>query len=830
MKETQIKRPVLVHSQTVAPNDSDGKTAKKRIPYKKTPYKRWKIAGTPKHITPKHKLLMYVTTAAIFAYVFWRLFFTMPLQYGIPSIFMGILLFVAELASFVIALSNFREATHYIDPALPEIPLSWYPDVDLYVTTHNESPELMYKTINSCTFLKYPDQRKVHVWLCDDNNRPEMKKLADDMGVGYFGMEGNKHAKAGNMNNAFWQTSGDLAVTVDADMIMSSDFLMETVPYFYLPFVEQQENGSWRILNENEVDPEYKVGFVQSPQSFYNPDLFQYNLYSEQNIPNEQDYFFQEVNVAKNNDNAAQYAGSNTVLSRQALIDVGGFATESITEDFLTGLMILQAGYRNFGIPKQLAHGLCPDTIGSLMSQRERWSRGNVQVFKTLRVFTNPVLNFWQKFELTGTLCYWLAFIGQMVYLVAPIMSALFNIRVVDAPVWQIAAFWLPHYILFYFATRVFSSGTRTNHWSSVVDTIMSPYLTIPTIKEIIGIKQKKFVVTDKGKGADVQQWRKFLYIIPHTQLLIATIIAIFMLIRQSIMINSIYNPIVLFWLFVELKNLLFAIFFMLGRVNYRNAERFFVRTPIGVACYGNQYNGYTSDLSDTGLAAIFDMPLNNRSDSIVDVVVQTEIYSAYMKCRVVNAKQLTKNQEKKWRYAFVIDEISDENRRQYLQILYDRPHSLPKRFKDNTSVFDDINTNLMRRTRRKEFNVRKMPRLRVELPFKTEEGRTGILHDFNFEYAFLDINRPLAMDDALTLHFGEGLELVLMPNLVGDDGKILYQVVNSEDILRRPDFIDVMDRWTNLESVPASSKPQGNGYITRAVQQTEGKENVSCK
>ena len=37
----------------------------------------------------------------------------------------------------------------------------------------------------------------------------------------------------------------------------------------------------------------------------------------------------------------------------------GRFSAESITEDFLTGLMILPAGYRNFGIPKQPAHGLC---------------------------------------------------------------------------------------------------------------------------------------------------------------------------------------------------------------------------------------------------------------------------------------------------------------------------------------------------------------------------------------------------------------------------------------------------------------------------------------
>ncbi|MDL2318321.1 glycosyltransferase [Eubacteriales bacterium OttesenSCG-928-A19] len=760
---------------------------------------------------------MYVTTLAVFVYVLWRLFFTLPFQYGIPSMVGGVMLFCAEITSFIITLSSFREATHYVNPALPVIPLSWYPDVDLYVTTHNETVELMYKTINALTFLNYPDKSKVHVWLCDDNNRPEMKKLAEELGVGYFGMVGNKHAKAGNMNNAFWQTTGELVVTVDADMILRSNFLMETVPYFFLPRLERRKNGRWRVLKEKEIDPEYKVGFVQSPQSFYNPDLYQYNLYSEQNVPNEQDFFFTEVNVSKNHDNAAQYAGSNTVLSRQALEDIGGFATESITEDFLTGVMILQAGYRNFAIPEQLAHGLCPDTIGSLMSQRERWARGNVQVFKILRVFSNRVLDFWQKVELTATLCYWLGFIAQMLYMLAPILAVLFNIRVVDAPTWQILVFWLPYYTLFHFATKIFSSNTRTNHWSAVVDTIMAPYLTLPTIKEMLGIKQKKFVVTAKSKEAGVEHWRSNLYILPHAMLLVATVVSIFLLVRQSIIINNIYNPIVLFWLLVETKNLLFAIFFMMGRINYRSAERFFIHVPIVVECFGTQYNGRTADMSDNGLAAMFDTPMNIDSDSLVDVVVQTKRYTAYMKCAVVNVKRdAARKGNREWTYAFSIREIDEKSWRQYLQILYDRPHSLPKAFKENSSMFDDISTNLMRRTQRKEFNVRKMPRVNVELPFLTEEEYEGVLHDFNFEYARISINGKLEPTDTLTLYFGEGLDLSVMPSTREQISHgNLYKVVNWEEILRRPDFNDIMERWENLQNLKPASKPIGTGYIT---------------
>ena len=84
--------------------------------------------------------------------------------------------------------------------------------------------------------------------------------------------------------------------------------------------MEKMEDGNRRIFSEDEIDTDYKIGFLQSPQSFYNPDLFQYNLYSKTSIPNEQDCFFAEINVAKNNDNVSRYADSNTVPSRMRVL------------------------------------------------------------------------------------------------------------------------------------------------------------------------------------------------------------------------------------------------------------------------------------------------------------------------------------------------------------------------------------------------------------------------------------------------------------------------------------------------------------------------------
>lgn len=80
---------------------------------------------------------------------------------------------------------------------------------------------------------------------------------------------------------------------------MGTEEMRRTVPYFLIP--------------------EWKLGLLQTPQSFYNQDLFQFNLYAEKGIPNEQDFFSREINLLRNATNTAAYTGSNTVILREAL-------------------------------------------------------------------------------------------------------------------------------------------------------------------------------------------------------------------------------------------------------------------------------------------------------------------------------------------------------------------------------------------------------------------------------------------------------------------------------------------------------------------------------
>ncbi len=347
--------------------------------------------------------------------------YSIPTDSGIVAVTCRLGLLAVELLGFAESLVLYRSLIGTREHPLPEIPEGSWPEVDVFIATYNASVELLRRTINGCRHLRYPDTSKVHIWLCDDNRRPLMRTLAEKMGVGYFDRPDNSGAKAGNLNHALSLTSAPYIVTFDADMIPRSDFLLRTIPYFVDAELKSEgdPDGSMR-----------RLGFLQTPQSFYDPDVFQHALYSERRAPNEQDFFYRTIEPSKVSTNSVIYGGSNTVLSRQALEDVGGFYTGSVTEDFATGLLIESAGYVSLAIDEPLASGQTPHTFRVHIQQRTRWGRGVIVTARKLGIFRRKGLSLPQKFSYWSSVAYWYSPIKNLIYMLSPLMFALLAVPV----------------------------------------------------------------------------------------------------------------------------------------------------------------------------------------------------------------------------------------------------------------------------------------------------------------------------------------------------------------------------------------------------------------
>lgn len=223
--------------------------------------------------------------------------------------------------------------------------------VDVYVCTYDEPFEVVAATLAGCRALTYPHT----TYLLDDGRRVEMEELARIAGAEYLTRPDNSHAKAGNINAALPRTDGELVLMLDADHVPMPDALDAMVGYF---------------------DDE-KVALVQSPHDFFNHDSVQHYVVGR----HEQSLFYRVVCPGKDRHGAAYWCGSAALLRREALLEIGGVATETIAEDFHTTIRLLRHGWTSRYHDEVLVQGLAPHDLDGYLLQRDRWARGNLAVF-----------------------------------------------------------------------------------------------------------------------------------------------------------------------------------------------------------------------------------------------------------------------------------------------------------------------------------------------------------------------------------------------------------------------------------------------------------------
>lgn len=741
----------------------------------------------------KRRLLLYSLVIVTTIYFIWRIFFTIPTRFGILSLILGIILVIAEFTGFIECLIHYFTLSEAKSPKTPIVKdINNYPHVDVFIATVNEPVDLLYKTLNGCLNMEYPDKSKVHIYVCDDGNRDEVKRLTEELKVNYISREERKGAKAGNLNHAMSKTSSPYIVTLDCDMIPMSDFLMVSIPFFIEAEIEVSEDNK----------DKKKIGFIQLPQSFYNPDVFQYNLFSEDKIPNEQEYFYKEVEVGKNKSNSVIYGGSNTILSREALNEIGGFVTDVITEDIATGMLIQSKGFKCLALGSVHASGLSTNDLDGILKQRSRWARGCIQTFQKYNPIFLKGLDFKQKLNYFAAIIYWYSGVNRFIFMISPILFSVLGLRIVDTNIIEVIVFWLPTYIINLLALSKLSGKARSKKWSNIYETIMLPRLVPVVILESFGIRQKKFVVTRKD-GKIVNSNRDILsLVIPH---IIMTTLTVIGLINCVILLksNAATSFFVGYWLVLNLYSLIMALLFILGRKKYRTSERFPIQTQGKIYINDKVIDVYTHDISETGISLIFKFPYYIDREKQYDITVNREKYNSKFKCKLVYVS----DSGDKYKYAFKIVDIEKEDYNQLLNILYDREPSLPVDIKNN-SVYDDIIDNIRHRIKKEFEYKRKYPRIKINIDVKaldmdTKEEVKVNIKEFNYLYFRIEV-----AEDIENLKIEEGTcifycikdhELTSLRKQEANNNLYMYKIINYQNLIYNDDLKDVIYKWINL-------------------------------
>lgn len=227
------------------------------------------------------------------------------------------------------------------------------PLVDVFVTAFHEPPELVRQALTAALALR----GSARVWLLDDGSDGELHQLANQLGCGYLARTDQIDAKAGNINAALAQTSGEIVAIFDIDHTPRPDFLEKSLGYF--------------------VDP--RLGFVQVMLTFRNfGESWVAHAASESSLE-----FYNPTYLGANRLGAASLMGSNALIRRTALASIGGYQP-GLAEDLATSLALHAAGWRSAYVAEPLAPGLSPSSLSAWSVQQLKWARGVFELLLTV--------------------------------------------------------------------------------------------------------------------------------------------------------------------------------------------------------------------------------------------------------------------------------------------------------------------------------------------------------------------------------------------------------------------------------------------------------------
>lgn len=436
----------------------------------------WILKKIRSHFTVM--LMFVISTLVSSRYLWWRYGDTLNTDTSL-TIFLSLLLLLAETYSFVVMVLSYFQISWVLDRKPYPLPQdkSLWPHVDIFIPSYNEPLEVVKPTVYGAMDMDWPLE-KLHVYILDDGNRDDFKAFAEEVGVGYIRREKHNHAKAGNINHAMTITHGEFVAIFDCDHVPTRSFLQMTMGWFV---------------------KDKRIGLVQTPHHFYSEDPFERNLPGARSMPFENSLFHDYIQKGNDTWNATMFCGSCAIMRRCALEEIGGIAVETVTEDAHTSLRLNRRGWTSAFIGIPLAAGLSTESLSAHIGQRIRWARGMVQIFRLDCPLIGKGLSLPQRLCFMNAMIHFLHGLPRIIFLLAPLPYMFADVYVIMATAPAIFAFVLPHMMHSTMTNQVMHRGYRYPFLGAIYETVLSWYIFLPTLVALFMPHKGKFNVTVKG-------------------------------------------------------------------------------------------------------------------------------------------------------------------------------------------------------------------------------------------------------------------------------------------------------------------------------------------
>jgi cellulose synthase (UDP-forming) len=398
------------------------------------------------------------------------------------QLLLTLLLLAAELYAFAMLAVGYLQSAAPLDRdpvPLPEERSEW-PRVDVLIPTVDEPLDVVRTSVLGALSLDWPED-KLRVHLLDDGWRIEFHDFARDVGATYHARPDRRHAKAGNLNHALSSehTRGDVVAVFDCDHVPSSGFLRETVGALVR-------------------DPE--LALVQTPHHFHTPDPIERNLGTWRQVPPEGQLFYGHLLKGNDRFDAVFFCGSCAVLRRSALDEIGGFPTQTVTEDAHTGLMLHRRGHHTAYQATPLASGRATDRTASHLAQRARWARGMLQLFRRDNPLLGRGLSAPQRLLYATAMLHFVNAFPRLLFMLAPAALLLGGLNIFAAPPQEMIVYAIPHLLVGVVTHAKVFTPHRHPLWSEIYEALVAPYLLLPAALALVLPRLGRFAVTAKAE------------------------------------------------------------------------------------------------------------------------------------------------------------------------------------------------------------------------------------------------------------------------------------------------------------------------------------------
>ncbi|MEB3357204.1 MAG: glycosyltransferase [Synechococcales bacterium] len=418
-------------------------------------------------------------------YLLWRSLTTLNLATPLDGLFslgllaMELLLLGSGLIQLVL-LFWVRDRRRQADQLAVDVVSGAYtPTVDVLIPTYDEPESILRRTVIGCQAMVYPRKR---IYLLDDTHRPAVLAMAQQLGCRYLTRPDNRHAKAGNLNHAIAHTSGELIVVFDADFVPTQNFLTRTVGFFQDP----------------------TIALVQTPQSFYNPDPIAYNLGLEDVLTSEEEVFYRQIQPMRDGAGGVICAGTSFVVRRSALEALNGFVTESLSEDYFTGIRLAANGHRLVYLDEKLSAGLAAESITAQAIQRIRWAQGTLQsFFISANPLTIPGLRPIQRLAYLEGILHWFSSLARVWFLCMPLAYGFLQVTPLRVSPVELLYFFLPYYAVQIAVFSWLNYRSRSALLSDIYSLVLCFPLAWTVVRSLLSPFNRKFRVTPKGTQSD---------------------------------------------------------------------------------------------------------------------------------------------------------------------------------------------------------------------------------------------------------------------------------------------------------------------------------------